>query len=1205
MLLPIALAAAAPALQEPQNLVQQPQEAPRDAVHGEAPVLPFSFDDDGVPLPNPAIWKAGEQGDELVAPPSGDPFFLGFIGGKHFPPADERIDPRLDFSAAQAGLDGRAHGEGYAFVMFQKRMTAERLEQLRDLGVRVLDFHPHYTLRVALKPELVDAVSNLDFVRWIGAAQPWQKAHPTLVQELDKHAPDARVRVVVNLFESDLCEASTSRPVGSVAHGDGDSETVNRDESALPRTWMSNGWQQRRLEELGLTIRSYSDSIQAFCADMTPAQLEALLTLDFVQFVELDGENTLAHDESMPLVNADRTRVSYDGGTNSAALVGVIDSGCDLGHTALDQFTVGWDFTPEGLGAFEDFDGHGSHVWGTVLGNDDVDDSYQGAAPGLGWAGNGRVFSGKIFNSNGSSSGVDYAAVLNAMHSTYNDGTNITARPHVVNNSYGVAATGAFGTESNARTIDAEVWDYNQNYVFAAGNEGPTASSCRIQATAKNALTVGSVMDWDVDPGDVANSSSRGPTGDGRWKPNVCAPGNRIYSVLGETTTSYTHKSGTSMAAPHVTGIAAQLCDHYSFLRYNPEALSAVLMATAITKDDTVISSPSGGATHLNAYGTGRVDAHKAHWSDSQQDLYFWSTTLSWVDSTFVEFPVSSGATRLTVVVHYIEPEASSGASQALRNDFDSWIDASPFASGNAAGDYTAQQSNVDNTEIRILNSPTATSWRVKVSPVSPIPFENIRVGISVVVTYGDTTPNTSLSLTAADYYVQPNDDVNITAVYTNPSYIASAVYLDSTSSGNTLVAAYGNLADGSSANWLNNQQFGRDICLGNVRHSSSRTANWTTRWASDGLKVFQVQARSDNALDETQSISVFVDGTQPATVTNLTSTTHTANQWTNDTTITYAWTAATDNLSGIDGYGVFTSSGSASSPGAAKDIEEVTSFSETLSQGTWWFNIRSLDYCGNWDADYVSFGPIKIDTTAPSGIGLFTSSPHTVGVQNCATTVNCNWAAATDSGGAGVLGYSCQWSTSPITVPPASINSFTSNFSQNIGSSTSARYFHVRAIDAAGNAGPVAHFGPYYVNATSVTTYCTGKTNSLGCVPAIGTNGVQPSKSAGNFTVTCTNVLNQKNGLLFFGFSSLSTPFQGGTLCVASPTIRTPSSNSGGNASGNSCTGAYSFNFSTAQMNLFGLDPGETVHAQWWMRDPQSPSTTGLSNAVRFTVCQ
>jgi len=145
----------------------------------------------------------------------------------------------------------------------------------------------------------------------------------------------------------------------------------------------------------------------------------------------------------------------------------------------------------------------------------------------------------------------------------------------------------------------------------------------------------------------------------------------------------------------------------------------------------------------------------------------------------------------------------------------------------------------------------------------------------------------------------------------------------------------------------------------------------------------------------------------------------------------------------------------------------------------------------------------------------------------------------------------------------------------------------------------------PSVCSAASVSTYCTGKVNSLGCVPAVGTNGAQPSKSAGTFAVTCTNVLNQKSGLLFFGRAQLATPFQGGTLCVASPSQRTPNTNSGGNSSGDSCTGNYSYMFSTAQMDIFGMDPGETFFAQWWMRDPQSASTTGLSNAVRFTVCQ
>jgi hypothetical protein len=39
--------------------------------------------------------------------------------------------------------------------------------------------------------------------------------------------------------------------------------------------------------------------------------------------------------------------------------------------------------------------------------------------------------------------------------------------------------------------------------------------------------------------------------------------------------------------------------------------------------------------------------------------------------------------------------------------------------------------------------------------------------------------------------------------------------------------------------------------------------------------------------------------------------------------------------------------------------------------------------------------------------------------------------------------------------------------------------------------------------------------------------------------------------------------------------------------------------------MNANAIDPGDVIYAQWWMRDPASPSTTGLSNGIKFTVCQ
>jgi hypothetical protein len=136
-------------------------------------------------------------------------------------------------------------------------------------------------------------------------------------------------------------------------------------------------------------------------------------------------------------------------------------------------------------------------------------------------------------------------------------------------------------------------------------------------------------------------------------------------------------------------------------------------------------------------------------------------------------------------------------------------------------------------------------------------------------------------------------------------------------------------------------------------------------------------------------------------------------------------------------------------------------------------------------------------------------------------------------------------------------------------------------------------------------TPYCVGKINSLGCTPAIGSSGSPSASSSSPFLITAANVINQKNGLLFYGHAPTSVLFQGGTKCVRSPTSRTPMLSSGGSTSGADCSGNYSFDFNARIQS--GLDPtllaGAEVYAQYWSRDPVSPSTTSLSNALRFVI--
>lgn len=1178
----------------------------RDAVIGEARFVPISLDD-SIPLPNREVSTPGDAGDTLLTEASGDPYFLGFAAGKHYPPADERIDPRLHQIVANLPLDGRGAARTYAFVMFSKRMTEPRVRALEALGAKVIEFHPFYTLKVSFDPTQLDALAGLDFVRWVGAVQPWQKLHPDATALFASAQPGEKLAVHINVFESDLCAESKRVLVAQAMESDpaGNKRRGNPEHDAYDTH--AHGWQQRALEALGIEVGAWTESVRAFDVRVPKERLEELLALDFVQFIDPVSEVDYDHDEGMPMSNADRVRASYDGGTSGVCQAGFIDSGYYSAHTALDAWVVGWDYSGAG-DPFDDTNGHGSHVAGTILGNNDVDDSYQGGAPGLGLTPSRRFF---VVRNGGAAS---FATRLANMNSSYYDGTSTSAAPMVVSNSYSanVVTTAYIGSEFEARTIDANAFDNDQLWIWSASNEGPTAGTLGKESVAKNALTIGNCLksrDALVgDPGTIWTGSSRGPCGDGRWKPNLSAVGQALYSVEAGTTTGYVFKGGTSMSTPLVSSIAAQLCDHYSFLRYNPPVLSAVLMAGTLSWADRTIDAPGDDASHLNSYGVGRADSYKANWGSSQQSIQFWNVNQTWLSGGVeLDFTVNPGATRVTVVFHYKEAAASAGASQALVNDVDMYIDAAPFTGSTNTGDYTAQRSSIDNTEVRMINNPAAAEWKVKLHPASIAPFQAIRGGACVIVTYGDTTPTPTLNVAASDVYVNTLDDVTLTATYSNSDTFASGVYFDSTSTGDALQASYNTMLDGSTADLMDNATGGRDVTMGNVIHNSSRTHRWTTRWITEGIKSFSVNARSDNATDVVDAVTVYVDNTAPPLPTGLQSTTHTPNVWTNDTSISFGWSQPSDPISGVDGYGVFLSTVAAGLPSAVKDIEQVLGYSTTLTQGSWYFNLRPVDNSGNWSASYASVGPFGIDTTAPAAATGLSSPTHPINVQNCSTSVTVNWTAAVDTGGAGVAGYRGVWDTVSSTIPSGASNILggQTSFTQSIGSSNNARYFHLRTLDNAGNWGGTVHFGPIYANSVSVVTYCTGKTNSLGCVPSIATNGQPPSKSAGNFTVTCTNTLNQKFGLLFFGASSLANPFQGGTLCVGSPTIRTANQSSGGSATGSSCTGSYAFTFTTATMNTYGLDPGETVYAQWWMRDPASPSTTGLSNAVRFTVCQ
>jgi len=151
---------------------------------------------------------------------------------------------------------------------------------------------------------------------------------------------------------------------------------------------------------------------------------------------------------------------------------------------------------------------------------------------------------------------------------------------------------------------------------------------------------------------------------------------------------------------------------------------------------------------------------------------------------------------------------------------------------------------------------------------------------------------------------------------------------------------------------------------------------------------------------------------------------------------------------------------------------------------------------------------------------------------------------------------------------------------------------------------GPIRS-GAAYVHVLDVPAvpYCTGKTNSVGCVPTVSSSGSPTFTGVDDFSVGASGALPSTPGLFFFGSQGpLSVPFFEGTLCVAPPLARTTLQLS---SAGPGCSPTFSFAVGQPLMVAYGLYPGQTVHGQYWMRDPNQVDGTGvgLSNALEFSI--
>jgi serine protease AprX len=281
-------------------------------------------------------------------------------------------------------------------------------------------------------------------------------------------------------------------------------------------------------------------------------------------------------------------------------VAGVIDTGIDAGHRDLDEGKViaFKDFVNERADPYDD-DGHGTHVAATLAGDGDAraDHRYAGVAPAAALVGV------KVLDENGSGftsdvvAGIDWTVAHKADYGI-----------EAINLSLGSSGC-SDGTSSDAVAVD-NAHDAGLVPAVAAGNDGPGTCTIGSPAAARKALTVAAMA--DMGPGGFFQAffSSRGPTADGRIKPDLSAPGVDVTSADAGTSTGYVAFDGTSMATPFAAGVALLMLDANSGL--SPQQIKDAMTGTAVDwarGGDNKAAATTGMDID---YGAGRIDAYAA-----------------------------------------------------------------------------------------------------------------------------------------------------------------------------------------------------------------------------------------------------------------------------------------------------------------------------------------------------------------------------------------------------------------------------------------------------------------------------------------------------------------------------------------------------------------------------------------------------------------
>ncbi|MBI4415882.1 MAG: S8 family serine peptidase, partial [Euryarchaeota archaeon] len=709
---------------------------------------------------------------------------------------------------------------GYYIVQFNAPVRPEMKVALESTGIRILYYVNYNAFVVRADGAMIERAQTFSFFRWAGVFEPAYKLSPRLSEHYDALLAEAMEKnrevvsggVAVSSAEnpsprlsspgsdtirppsagdSPPAQARGSSPATGATTRSGPVSSLDflkgrvRPDARLPvliltfeKTWVSSV--ARVVSQIGGTeVATFAGGMFGTVrAEVDRSAFARLARHAGVMWIDRETQPYVFNDIARWVIqSADgstfATPVHDQGIYGTGQIVTVGDTGIDFEHDAFEDPSVpapgpghrkvtdyyvpgnaGGDGSDQGIN-------HGTHVSGTVAGDDGTWGVYDGTPDGSNGASgphDGQAFDAtlQVQDLSTDGSGIYPPFPFNDLYQKALDRASF-----IHTNSWG-SCCGEYIPE--AADTDSFIWTNREFLVlYAAGNSGPFLDTMNPFAIAKNVIGVGATVNG-AGREDLAGFSSRGPSTDGRLKPDVTAPGVSIWSAEGcdpgGQCDTYFTLSGTSMATPTTAGAAALIRQYYVDGWYATGTLeppngftpsAALVKATLINsaREMTGAGAYDNGETRYPNFnqGWGRILLDDAlFFQGDPRGLFADDYTLGIDTSEFVAYDVAIGDASLPIEVTLVWSDypGTPFTSPNLVNDLDLVVVAPSGTEyrGNQFEGYNPGESLADplNASDHLNNvegvlvipdgegaEPEAGLWTVEVSgfdvPLGPQPF--------------------------------------------------------------------------------------------------------------------------------------------------------------------------------------------------------------------------------------------------------------------------------------------------------------------------------------------------------------------------------------------------------------------------------------------------------------------------------------------------